>query len=292
MTLKRRQFVQSAALLPVIGGLPSLARAQAQSGIPGAPTSPQNFPGFAEKWPLSTTGWSIFAKAFNLPQRPGGSHGLYVEFDVDNFAAYMTTNVVGGKHFAIDLYDNKSVAPFSGTRKNGNAEFDFDAISTGVGVAIGNLAFNGTLYHCVWLEAFRKGNYPDCQKEASGNRDKILLDYGLGPLSYLANYVTVKVWSSQQTASGRYDIGIQVVDRTTGASLLSGTNPANPALAVMDPTGYRISGPFAGQLEHAVVAEYSFSQPTVSLISVITPDRQGTGPNDTPQISAGRYLFY
>ncbi|MCO5109427.1 MAG: hypothetical protein M9929_01110 [Burkholderiaceae bacterium] len=287
--MKRRKFVQSAALLPLVAGIPGQARAQALSAIPGTPIWPTSFSNLAAPYAFNIPQhWQFFAKAFNLPARPYGSSGLYVEFDIDNFAAYITTNAVEGKHFAINLYDNKVVAPFTG--RAGNPEFGFDAISTGVGSAIGNLGYNGTVYQCVWLEAFRKGNWPNCQKEPSGNRDKILLDYGLGPLSYLANLVTVKVWSSK-TPSGRYDIGIQVVDRTTGATLLSGSNPGAPALAVMDSTGYRISGPNAGTLDAAPIAEYSFNQPTVSVIAV-TAGNVGTGINDTPVLSAGRYLFY
>lgn len=287
MTLKRRQFVQSAALLPVVAGLPSLTRAQAMSSIPGAPSGPTNLSQFGGRYNFQSVNWQFFAQAFQLPLRPAGSTGLYVEFDIDNFASYVTTNGVAGKHFAVNLYDNKGVAPFTGRV---GSEFGFDAISTGVGSAIGNLAYNGTTYQCVWLEAFRKGNIDDCQKDSPG-RDKILLDYGLGVLSYLANLVTVKVWASRPTPDSRYDIGIQVVDRTTGATLLSGSSPGSPALAVLDSTGYRISGPAAGTLYAEAVKEYLFDMPQVSLIAV-TPGDVGYGLNDTPVVSAGRYLFY
>lgn len=286
MTLKRRQFVQSAALLPLIAGIPSLAHAQSLSSIPGTPGWPMNLSQFGGRYNFNSLGWQFFAQAFQLPVRPSDSTGLYVEFDIDNFASYVTTNGVAGKHFAINLYDNKGVAPFTGRVGN---EFGFDAISTGVGSAIGNLSYNGTPYQCVWLEAFRKGNLQDCQKD-SPNRDKILLDYGLGVLSYLANSVTVKVWSSR-TPSGRYDIGIQIVDRTTGSTLMSGSNPSFPALAVLDSTGYRTSGPATGALYAPAVAEYSFQNPQVSLIAVTAGD-VGYGQNDTPIVSAGRYLFY
>ena len=291
MHLPRRRFIKSAALLPFAAGIPEFARAQSLASIPGTPVWPTNLSGFGGKYNFQSPdprvlGWRFFAKEFQLPLRPAGSTGLYVEFDIDNFGSYVSTNGIAGKHFAVNLYDDKSKAPFTGRV---GSEFGFDAISTGVGSAIGNLAYNGTTYQCVWLEAFRKGNLPDCQKD-SPNRDKILLDYGLGILSYLPNLVTVKVWSSK-TASGRYDIGIQVLDRTTGATLLSGSNPAYPAIAVLDSTGYRISGPAAGTLYTPAVDEYSFLQPQVSLIAVTAGD-VGDGPNDTPIVSAGRYIFY
>jgi len=261
--------------------------------IPGAPVAATNLYAISGAYagdflPSLPAKGGFYAKAFQLPMRPSGTGGLYVEFDIDNFASYINTNDVAGKHFAINLYDNKTVAPFSGRASTAGETFLGDAISTGVGVAVGNLPYAGTTYKCVWLEAFRKGDLPDCQKE--GGRDKILVDYGLGPMPSLVEQVTVKVWASK-TPSGRYDMGVQVVNRTTGATLLPGTNPAGPALAVLDPTGYRITGPYAGTTDTTKTAEYSFNAPTVSVIAV-TDGNVGTGLNDTPRISAARYLFY
>jgi hypothetical protein len=267
--------------------------------IPGAPTTPTNlsasiFDRYRLRLADPDTGY-FYAKTFYIngegASRPTGSAGLYVEFDIDNFKNYIEANTVDGDHFAIDLYDSKADAPFSG---RSGSEFGYDAISTGVGVAIGNLSYSGTVYQCVWLEAFRKGDVSDCLKQpGSTNRDRILLDYGLGPLSNLVNNVTVKVWSSK-TASGRYDVGVQVVDRANPAiTLLAGSNPAYPALAVMDPTGYRITGANAGTLDTTATNEYSFSNPQVSVIAVKhVGGNVGTGINETPRISAARYTYY
>ena len=266
------------------------------NAIPGTPVFPTNLSAYGHyrlQLENPNIGW-FYAQAFNLPQRPAGTSGLYVEFDIDNFADYVTTNAVAGKHFAINLYDNKTVAPFTGRKGTPYAideAFREDAISTGVGVAIGNLVYNGTQYQCAWLESFRKGNLDDCQKEnGSTDRDKILLDYGLDLLVGMVNPVTAKVWSSV-TPSGRYDVGVQIVNRTNGVPLLSGGTSSSPALAVYDATGYRITGPLAGTTDFTKTKEYSFGAPVVSLIAV-TNGNVGTGASDTPRISAGRYLFY
>lgn len=290
MPISRRQLVQSAALMPFAAALPG--HAQAMNAIPGTPAFPTNLSAYGH-YLLPDIGW-FYAQAFSLPNRAAGTFGLYVEFDIDNFADYVTTNAVGGKHFAINLYDNKTVAPFTGragTAYDTGEGFRSDAISTGVGVAIGNLPFNGTLYQCAWLESFRKGNLPDCQKDiGSPNRDKILLDYGLGVLSGLVNQVTVKVWASK-TPSGRYDIGVQIVNRANGASLFSGSSPNSAAVAVYDATGYRVTGANAGSTDTTKTTEYSFGAPVVSVIAV-TNGNVGVGIYDTPRISAGRYQFY
>lgn len=290
MPISRRQLVKSAALLPFAAALPG--HAQAMNAIPGTPVFPTNLSAYGH-YLLPNVG-GFYAQAFNLPQRSAGTSGLYVEFDIDNFADYVTTNAVAGKHFAINLYDNKTVAPFSGragTAYDTGEGFGSDAISTGVGVAIGNLVYNGTQYQCAWLESFRKGNLPDCQKEnGAPNRDKILLDYGLDLLVGMVNPVTVKVWASR-TPSGRYDVGVQIVNRANGVPLLSGGTSNSPALAVYDPTGYRITGPYAGTTDFTKTAEYSFAAPVVSMIAV-TNGNVGSGASDTPRISAGRYVFY
>lgn len=291
MSVKRRHFLQSTALLPLMTAIPGYVRAQSMSAIPGAPVFATNLSSGIEPYFIQGLG-DYYARNYQLPARPWGTAGLYVEFDIDNFASYINTNDIGGKHFAINLYDNKAVAPFTGrlgTLGDTGEGFGHDAISTGVGVAVGNFDYAGTTYKCVWLEAFRKGNLPDCQKEGPG-RDKILVDYGLGPMSGLVEQVTVKVWASK-TPSGRYDIGVQVVNRATGATLLPGTNPAGPALAVLDPTAYRLDGPDAGTTDTTKTAEYTFDTPTVSVIAVTAGD-VGKGADDTPQISAARYLFY
>lgn len=286
MSISRRQVVQSAALVPLIGALP--VRAQGLNTIPGTPTlHPRNLYG---PYTFRNTTTVFQAEAFQLPARPAGTTGLYVEFDIDNFADYLNTNGVLGKHFAVDLYDDKSVAPFTG-RPAGTEGFKNDAISTGVGVAIGNLGFGGNVYQCAWLEAFRKGNVPYCQKEpGTTDRDKILMDYGLEIITGAVNQVTVKVWAAKD-ATTRYAVGVQIVNRANGTKLLSGGTPTTPAVAVYDTTGYRIAGPSAGTTETAATNEYSFGSPTVSLIAV-TAGNVGTGVNDTPLLRAGRYGFY
>ncbi|MCI5070133.1 hypothetical protein [Acidovorax sp.] len=287
MSLTRRQLVQSATLVPLLGYIP--VHAQGLSTIPGTPTPtfPRNLYG-PQTFAGTTTVFQ--AEAFQLPTRPAGTTGLYVEFDIDNFANYLNTNAVLGKHFAVNLYDNKSVAPFKG-RPAGVEGFGNDAISTGVGVAIGNLGFGGNVYQCAWLEAFRKGNIPYCQKEpGTTNRDKILMDYGLEILTGTVNQVTVKVWAAKD-ATTRYAVGVQIVNRANGAKLLSGGTSTTPAVAVYDTTGYRIAGPDAGTTDTTKTQEYSFATPTVSLIAV-TAGNVEQGINDTPRISAGRYGFY
>ena len=89
----------------------------------------------------------------------------------------------------------------------------------------------------------------------------------------------------------RDTFGVQIVNRANGVPLLSGGTSNSPALAVYDPTGYRITGPYAGTTDFTKTAEYSFAAPVVSMIAV-TNGNVGSGASDTPRISAGRYVFY
>lgn len=132
----------------------AVGAAWAQTPVPNIPSTPFKLDNPGNYFTL--TGTPFVAGSTTVAQPPAPGHALVVSVDIVDFGAWSARNSdpTKGPHIAINLLDNKSVAPFqtgpSGTRGTG---FQWGSISTGAGAAIGRPTAGGVVAAC---EQFRK----------------------------------------------------------------------------------------------------------------------------------------